>query len=178
MIMSKISNEYAKALFALAKEENSEKDYEDALGLVDNMLNDNPGYIELLLSPKIPLDERHKIIDEAFLEVLPKNILSFLKLLCDKGHLRDFGSCVAEYRMMVNALTRLSEARVTTAIELSEAQKEALKAKLKKLSGNEVELLCVVDKSIIGGMVVEMDGKIIDKSIERHLKKVKDVISK
>ena len=55
-------------------------------------------------------------------------------------------------------------------------EKSSLEEKLEKKSGHKVMMEYVVDESILGGLIVEMDGKIIDTSLKKHLKDVKDVI--
>ena len=36
----------------------------------------------------------------------------------------------------------------------------------------------IVDKSIIGGLIIETDGRIMDSSLKKQLKDVKEVIQK
>ena len=105
-------------------------------------------------------------------------MLSFLKLLCEKRHIGEFAECVKDYNAMYDEILDISNARVTSAVELNEDEKASLKEKLEKISGNKTLIEYTVDKSIIGGLIVEMDGKIMDSSLRKHLKDVKDVISK
>ena len=69
-------------------------------------------------------------------------------------------------------------AKVTSSTELKEEEKTKLKEKLEKAYGKKVVLDVKVDKSLICGIVVEIDGKIIDGSIRKSLGNVKEVISK
>ena len=176
--MSNISMEYAKALFMLAVENNSAKSYEEALELVSDVFKENPAYFRLLESYSIPLDERLDVLDKAFSNAIPKDVLSFLKLLCEKRHIDELLECAAQFKDMVSEISKISFAKVTSAVKLSDEEKYLLKEKLEKLSGHIVEMDCVIDKSILGGLIVEMDGKIMDSSLRKHLKDVKEVISK
>ena len=176
--MNGIHNEYAKALFMLAMEQGKGKEFEDALDFVSEIFSENPAYIQLLASPGIPMEERLSLIDKAFSKDLPENVLSFLKLLCEKGHITSFFACKEQYKALLNEVNKVSDAVVTSAVELSENEKEALKHKLEKLSGHSVILSYCVDSTILGGLIVEMDGKIMDSSLQKHLKQVKDVIGK
>lgn len=178
MTMSDISMEYAKALFMLAVENDSAKSYDEALELVSGLFAENPDYMKFLSSYSVSLDERIDALDKAFFDALPKDVLSFLKLLCEKRHIDEFFECRAQFKGMVNEMSRVSFAKVTSAIELNDAEKESLKEKLQKLSGHIVELEYAIDKSILGGLIVEMDGKIMDSSLRKHLKDVKEVMSK
>lgn len=176
--MSKVSSEYAEALFTLSQEEDCGKEYEESLETVLNAFDENPSYIKLLEAPSIPLAERLQAIDEAFSDSVSGAVVSFLKLLCKRGRISEFKECVEQYRLLLNELEKISEATVTSAVELSGKEKEELKKKLEKISGKTVTLECKVDRKILGGLIVEMDGKVMDSSLKRHLDDVKDVISR
>ena len=178
MRMSDISNEYAKALFMLAAEKGMGKEYKEALDIVSEVFDANPMYPEFLSTFAIPLDERLSALEKAFSDAIPREVLSFLKILCEKKHIAEFSECAEQYTALYNEMDRISNAKVTSAVELSDDEKSALKEKLEKQSGHKVAIEYVVDKSIIGGLVVEIDGKIMDSSLKKHLKDVKDVISK
>ena len=85
---------------------------------------------------------------------------------------------MAEYNALLDEVSKVSTARIVSAVELSEDEKMALKNKLEEISGHTILLECTVDKSILGGLIVEIDGKIADASLQRHLKDVKDVMFK
>ena len=55
-------------------------------------------------------------------------------------------------------------------------KKSALKAKLESVCGNSVILECFVDPSVVGGLIVCIDGKIIDGSIRNKLHELKGVM--
>ena len=176
--MSDVSNEYAKALFMLGAETGNGKEYRDGLGTVLEVFENNPQYPEFLSTFAIPLDERLNALETAFSGAVPRDVLSFLKLLCEKKHIGEFAQCVEQYNAMYDEICKVSKAVVTSAVELRDDEKTSLEKKLEKISGNKILVEYTVDKSIIGGLIVEMDGKIMDSSLRKHLKDVKDVISK
>ena len=176
--MTEISKEYAQALFELAKEQGTEKEFSEALGKIAVELESAPEYAELLSSPNIPLDERKSLIAHAFADHVPEYVLSFTQLLCQQGHMREFSSCVKAYDELYKALESISTARVISAVALSEAQKEALIKKLEKVSGHMVTATYEIDESLLGGLTVYIDDKVIDGSLRRKLKEVKEVIDK
>lgn len=176
--MTNTINEYAEALFALAGEENIKDEIYSAVNEVDKIFNENPEYLELLASPVVAKNERIELINKAFGEFLPEYMLSFLKLLCEKGHIAQYSLCAKVFNELFSFSNKVSQALVTSAVELDDDEKQKLIKKLEKMCGHTVELDLVVDKSILGGMIIEMDGKIIDASMRRHINDVKDVISK
>ncbi len=176
--MTEISKEYASALFALSCEQSCEEQVMTDLSKASSVFAENPEFVDLLASPGISLDERLSSVDNVFGDTLSKNVLSFIKLLCEKGRIRILCECEKQFRLLYDMRKSVSIAKVTSTAPLTEQQKTALKQKLEKLSGNSVELECTVDKSLIGGITVEMDGKIIDGSIKRRLHNVKEVMNR
>lgn len=176
--MMEMSKEYGTALFSLAKECDAETEYKNALDTVSTVFRENPSYIDFLASPSIAKNERTAAIEQAFSGKIPEHIVSFLQILCEKGHMRSFEGCVSEYKTLFDASQRIIIAKVVSAIPLAAEEKDSLKQKLEQMSGNTVVLQCSTDKALMGGMVVEMAGKVIDGSLRRRLQEVKDVMSR
>lgn len=176
--MSQVIKEYAVALFDLATETDSVQGIGEALDTVQSVFEENPEYKDFLSSPNIPKSERINAIEQAFSGNVPEYVVSFLSLLCDRGRIRSLEECISEYKQLCDAANKISVADVASAVELSDAQKAALVRKLEKICGNTVILNCTTDKSLLGGMVVSVDGKVIDGSIKHRLHELKEVMHK
>ena len=176
--MTEMSKEYGEALFALAKECDAVDEYKEALDTVTAVFRENPEYIDFLDSPSIAKNERTNAVELAFGGRVPEHIVSFLQLLCEKRHIRSFDGCVKEYNALYDASKKVSTARVTSAVPLTDKEKDGLRQKLEKISGNSILLECSTDESLMGGLVVEIDGKVIDGTLRHRLNEVKDVIGR
>lgn len=176
--MTEMSKEYAEALFALACEENAKKEYSHALENVMVAFRETPEYMDFLVCPGIPLSERISAVEEAFSEHLPRYIVHFLQLLCEKGCIQLLGDCAKEYLKLVDASENICVAKVTSAVELTEDEKKRIQQKLEKMSGQSVIMECITDSAIMGGVIIETEGRVIDGSLRRHLHEVKDVIGR
>ena len=175
--MTDVGKEYGAALFMIASEESLQSEYGEALRNVREIFSSNTEYVELLESPSIPLGERLSVIDNVFAEAIPQNALSFLKLLCEKGRIRCYDVAIKEYLDLLDDFQHTSRAKVTSAVELTAQEKSKLTQKLTSVYGGKVDIEYVIDKDIIGGLVVEIDGKIMDGSLRHRLREVKEVIS-
>ena len=173
--MKQIDKEYAEALFELSCEEGTTIEYIDELKSIKAAIEENPEYLDYLSSPAAGLGERLSAIDEAFAN-LPENIVSFLKLLCENGRINVLVSCIDEFIALAMALSGRNFATVYSAVELSDSQKTAVCEKLKKLTGKEIDANYIIDKSLIGGIKIDIDGQLIDGSVKRRLSDIKDVI--
>jgi len=175
--MTETSRSYADALFFLAKETGSVTETLDALKIARNEICLTEGALDLLASPAIPKDERLAVIEKAFEGKLPKYVVSLLCVMCTNGCIRELEDCVAAFQELHDAEMKLSTARVVSAVALTEAEKANLIAQLTKKLGRTIRLECEVDASLLGGMIVHVDGKVIDGSVRHKLQKIKEVMN-
>lgn len=174
--MTDLSREYAEALFALAAEHDQTKEYLEALDTAATLLADNPDYVELLACPAISKDERDGLLAQTFGQILPEQVLAFIQLLCAHGRIRSLSDCIAEYRLLYQTAVAMSTAEVVSAVPLTEEEKERLAAALATRMGRTVTLVCTVDESLLGGLSVTIDGKVLDGSLRSRLHAVKEVM--
>lgn len=175
--MTEIAKEYATALFMLACEENAKKEFANGLQTLKNAFVSEPEYLEFLSSPSVPLGERLTAVNNAFFEKVPEHILSFLLLLCEKGRISCFLEAVEEFNNLLQASERISKAKVTSAVEMSDQEKQKLKIKLESTLNCDVIIEYFVDETILGGLIVEVDGKIMDGSLRQRLREVREVMN-
>lgn len=175
--MNNVGKEYATALFTLACEENSKKEYSDALKKVKAVFDETPEYMRFLTSPSIPLGERLSAIRSAFGEQLPENVLSYLLLLCEKGRISCFFESVEEFEALFKASEHISTAIVTSAMELTEEEKQKLLQKLEALYKAKINAEYRIDRELLGGIIVEVDGNVLDGSLRHRLREVKEVMN-
>ena len=175
--MNEISKEYGTALFALACEENAKHEYASALRTVKELLDESPEYKELISSPAIPLSDRLAIIEQAFSKTVPEHVLSYLQLICEKGRFSCFNESVEQYNALLDASEQISAAKITSAIELTNEEKEKLVSKLESRYHCRISAEYYIDDAMLGGLIVELDGKILDGSLRQRLREVKEVMN-
>lgn len=176
--MTEVSKEYATALFALAMESSSGDAFAEALQNVAEVLKNNPEYRDFLASPGIVKRERTESLEKVFGGKIPEYVLSYIQLLCEKGHIIDFDRFVESYMILYRESKNISKARVISAVELTDEEKLKLKRKLEVTSGRTVTVEYSIDSSLLGGMVVYIDDKVMDGSVKRRLQDIKEVMDR
>ncbi|MBO5784324.1 MAG: ATP synthase F1 subunit delta [Clostridia bacterium] len=174
--MSEVAKEYGAALFMVAAESEQTAAFAEDLTAIGKAFEDNPDYIPLLSSPNIPMDERLLQIEQAFGGAVQEPVLAFLQLLCQKGHIREWEAAAQEYQALWQAAAQVCDAVVTSAVPLSEPQQQKLLEKLEQTYGKTVRAVYRVDPAVMGGLIVEMDGKVLDGSLRERLRDIKDVM--
>ena len=66
---------------------------------------------------------------------------------------------------------------VTTASPLNDAQRKQLIEKLRSMTGHSIHLKEKVDKAVIGGVLLEMDGKRYDNTLRHRLEGLQSILS-
>ena len=175
--MKNVGNEYGTALFMLAAEEGKIKEYGDALTKVADAFREEGAYFSFLQNPAISLQERVASIKTVFGAILPESVLSFLLLLSEKGRMSSFFDAFDTYMKLLLEAKRVSNVKITSAVALTDEEKEKLENKLKTASGRKILASYAVDPALLGGLIIEMDDKIIDGSLRHRLSEIKGVIN-
>ncbi len=174
--MNDVSKEYGTALFELALESSSAEEYLNALGTADGIFKENPELYALLSSPAISAGQRLEVAESVFSPLLPEQVLSFLLLLCEKGRVSCFEGAYAEYRALYDISQRTVKVQITSVVELTDVEKAKLIARLEETYHCKISPTYSLDPTLLGGIRVELDGRIIDGSIRQRLHEIKEVI--
>lgn len=158
--MTQTARVYGGSLYELAAEEMLTDTIWEQMLEVRDLFRENPDYLVLLCEPSIAKDERTGLIESAFGSQAERYLVSFLKLLCEKGILREYEGCCEEFTRRYNADHNIAEAVVTSAVALTDSQAAALKEKLEQQSGKTIVLTQKIDPSVVAGLCVELEGNL------------------
>ena len=176
--MKEIINEYAEALFAIATETNEIEKFSDDLSVIKKLTEENEEYLSFLSCPSIPLSERLSSIDEAFSDSFHPHTVSFLKILTEKGRIKDLVSCIDEFINLKLFFENTETVKVISRIPLTDSQKDALVKKLSAKQNKNINAVYETDETLIGGIKIVAGDLLIDGSIKNRLKDLKEVIEK
>ena len=174
--MTSIAAEYASALYGLAEDEGLGEEIYPQVTLVQTLLGENEELLRVLEAPNIPREERLQVIETCFSEAVHPYLVNTMKLMCEKGNARYLKDLCAEYDRLYQAGHGIIRVRVTSAVALSEAQKEALRAKLEGMTGKKIRLENLVRAGCLGGVRLDFDGRQIDDTVRHRLDEMRSLI--
>lgn len=174
--MTEAASVYGEALYALAKDENKSDVMLKQLKALDESFAAEPDFLRLLSAPNLSKIERKEILDTCFRGKAEPYLLNFLKILMEKGYIRQFSSCVQVFREHYNEDHGIMPVSVVTAVPMSDRQKEKLAAKLAGITGKQIELTNTIDPACIGGVRLDYDGKRVDDTIIHRLDAVSSML--
>jgi F-type H+-transporting ATPase subunit delta len=163
-----MAEEYGKALFSLASESSVTEKVLDEIKAIALILKNNPEYIGIQDSPAVTVDEKEKLLSEAFseTEVYVKNLMM---LLAASRRFYLFFDIVKEYTRLYNESKRICTAQIITAVPLDKPRVDRITKRLSDITGMTVIPECIIDKSLIGGIKLRYLGKELDGSIKARL---------
>ncbi len=167
--MTQIAVTYAQALYDLAKDENLTEAILTQLQALQEGFSAEPDFLRLLSTPGLSKEERCGIVDASFREKVHTYVLSFLKILVEKGYVRHFADCCKAYKTLYNEDHGILPVLAVTAVALNDTQKQKLTAKLETITGKTVELENRVDATVLGGVRLDYDGKRVDGTVQNRL---------
>ena len=175
--MTELEREYGDGLYELAIEQQLEEELLKETKMLLELFRQNPDFLRLLSNLSISKEERLAIIDSVTKEGVHPYLRSFLKILCERGAAMSYPGCCDVYEKRYQAAHTITRATVTTASPLNPAQREQMLKKLEAMRGGRVELEEKLDAALMGGVVLEMDGKRWDNSVLSRLENMKKVLS-
>ena len=172
-----LARRYAKALFALGKENDAYEAFNETLQGVAGLYTSSPEVADALTNPLYPVDVREKVMSGLISSLgVDKISANFLNLLVEKKRAEILPEIAEEFKIMVDEEKNISHGSVTSAVELSDELQAKVQATLEKITGKKVELSTHVDPSLIGGIVAKVGDLVLDGSIKTQLAGLKDSI--
>lgn len=159
----------AEALYELALAENKVAEYQTALKEVAVTFQANPDFQNLLSSYALAKEKAFALIDEVYASSPLKSFRSFLKVLVDRHAIDHFHEVEAAYDSLANAYQGVKEGIVYSVDPLSEEAKGNLEKCFSAKLGTRVVLENHLDRGLIGGVKVALDGKVYDGSLEARV---------
>ena len=165
-----VSKTYGDALFAVAMEDGRMDEFFEAAIALAEILRTNEDFSKLMNHPKIMKEDKVKIVEETFATRLPKEFVGLMTLMVEKGRASEMLSVFDYFVSLVKEEKKIGKADVTTALAMSDAQKEKVEKKLLETTKYESFEMCYhVDETLIGGMLIRIGDRVVDSSIKTKL---------
>jgi F-type H+-transporting ATPase subunit delta len=131
---------------------------------------ESPELRNFLASPAVNREAKHGVIEKLVARLgASKIIRNFLFVVADHGRTYILPEIVAAFQEVVRQRQGIAEAEVSTAIELSAAQKAEFAFTLERMTGKRVETKYSLEPALLGGAVVRIGDAIYDGSLRQRL---------
>jgi F-type H+-transporting ATPase subunit delta len=159
-----LSRKYALAIFSQALEK-----WLSALNAVQSELAGNAALLASLEDSSRPFSQKQADLDKLIPAGTDQPVRNFLYTLLREDDMDLLADVIGELERMSRGGPQVQVARITTAVELSDEEKDQFRQKLRSKYGQNLDFVFSIDPGIYGGVIVQVGDQVIDGSISARL---------
>jgi F-type H+-transporting ATPase subunit delta len=173
--LSIVAQRFAGALADVAMEQKSAEAVRRDLGAFVELFYSTADLRNALESPAVNRDVKQNVIVTIAARMgLNTAVRNFISLVVDHRRTELLREMVQAFDEEINKRLGIEEAEVTSARELSAAEKKELSAVLERRTGKKIEARFLEDKTLLGGAVVRLGSTIYDGSVREQLNRLRE----
>ena len=175
--MEEVAQVYSRSLFEVAKEHGNLDRIRDELAVFADALAQNRDLAVFFFSPYFSTQEKEDGLARVVVDADP-TFVNFLLVLLENHRL----PLIHRIRRQVDVLWDHENKRlpveVTSAVALDRSVVEALEARIREQTGQNVQLESKVDPDILGGIVLRVGNSILDASVRNRLEQLRREVAR
>lgn len=169
-----VAKRYAKALFEVGEEVANEKQFFKELETVTEIVASSNELKSILESPLYDLLLKRRILDNIANKAgLSEYMLRFLDILLEKDRFKYLDDILDSYHTLLDEKAGKVRVQLLTAMDIDGEMVNKIAQALSRIIGKEVVVEVEKDRSLIGGVIAEVEGIVYDGSIKTQLEKIK-----
>lgn len=171
-----VAGRYAEALVDYAKGDVGLKELLEEANLLSKLLKSCPELQKILFSPQITTTEKFSFLDSTLKDYFSEDIVLFLKLIIEKKRISLLPNML-DYIRTNYSHGRALDVLLRSAHPLNQEDANRIKDKLEARFKNKVHISRELDLDLIGGVQVIVGNTVIDGSIRRRIKDLREKIN-
>ncbi len=165
---------YAKALLGAAEKDGTAESVLEELAAVVDLLEEHPGFREILASPRIATEEKAGVLERTFGSQVSPVLLRFFKVVNEHGRLDCLRDIYRETRGQFNESQHVIQVIVTTPCAVDDQVLGRIRDELAAKLHARLDVDVQVDPQLIGGIVIRIGDQVYDGSVAQKLRLLRD----
>ncbi|MDG5491136.1 ATP synthase F1 subunit delta [Psychroserpens sp. SPM9] len=163
---------YAKAVLSLASDQKTAEVVNTDMKLIATTIANSKDLSEMLQSPVVRSSEKKAVLLEVFKgsNAMTANLID---TLISNKRLALLSDVATSYNHLYDELKGTQVAKVTTAVPLTDDLRVKVLAKVKELTGKDVEVENSIDENILGGFILRVGDIQYNASVANKLNTLK-----
>ena len=172
--MKSASLQYANALADIALEQGAADPTLKQLTAFGDTYAESVELRNFLASPAVSREAKHAVIEKLLARLRGSKIVrNFLFVVIDHHRTPLLPDIIATFQEVIRRRQGIVEAKISSAVELSTAQKKELAGTLERLTGNRVGAQYMLEPTLLGGAVVRLGDTVYDESLRSRLNELR-----
>lgn len=173
-----VNTTYGDALFELAVEEDRVDSIQEEITVLLQILQEHDELLQLLTHPEILKEDKETLLENIFKGRVSDAVMGMLLIVVKNDRSSELVHICEYVISRIKEYKNIGIAFVTSALELTAEQKNAIKKRLLETTGYaDMEMHYSVDAALIGGMIIRIDDRVVDSSVKRQLERMSATLS-
>ncbi|WP_297890192.1 ATP synthase F1 subunit delta [Sulfurihydrogenibium sp.] len=150
-----------------------------SLDILANLYKSSTLFRNIILSPKIPFEEKEKALSKVFSAInIPDEVKPFIIFAVKENKGNILKELNKAFRFEVEKFFATVQGEVITAYPIEEELLNEIRNVIESKIGKKVEFTVKEDKSIIGGAVIKAGSYILDTSVRNYLNQLQKTLTR
>lgn len=173
ILTSEVLEPYAQALMSLGQSNDLVDHFGEDVNNILDTLNSSEDLKAFIANPLAKGDLKKAVLGQVFGDSVHPFTRNFLMLLVDRRRVMFLEGICQQYQKLLRKLKQAVLAEVTSTVELSEDQKNAIRDKVRAMTNaNSVDIQTTIDPDLIGGVIIKVGSQVIDASLRGQLRRI------
>ncbi len=159
---------YAQAAFDEAQKLGELKAWSEMLSAAASAVG-SADLQSVIRSPKVKVEQLSGLMVTLSADKASQMAKNFIKILVENNRLLVLPEIYALFEVLRAEAEKSLDVVVTSAYDLTDAQKQKVSASLKIKMGREIKLTCETNRELLGGIIIRAGDKVIDGSARTRL---------
>ena len=173
-MITSLALKYARALADVAAQDQQEERVGQDLTRFGQLLEQHSQLGEILANPAVSFSDKRRIIEHVGSQSeVSRSAVNLLLVLLRNARIQLYDQVCEAYREVLDRRNGISRGTVLAAQPLSQSDQERITQAAAQLMGGDVHLTFHQDKSLIGGVRIQIGSTVFDGSVSTQLHEIR-----
>lgn len=172
-VIGEVAEPYARALLSVAQSTNALDEINGLAGALLDLMAESSELSDFLASPVAEEAAKKGVLTRVLGDETSQSFKNFVLLLVDRGRVSLIAPILKQFQNLVREVNQTVLAEVTSAVELTDAQKETIRQKVLGMTGAQAaDIEASIDPDLLGGVIIRVDSQVVDASLRGQLRRI------
>jgi F-type H+-transporting ATPase subunit delta len=173
LVSAEIAEPYAQALMTVAQSNNLVDQIGEDMNSILGLMRESADFRACVENPVYSAEAKKGVLRQVLGSQVHPFTLNFLLVLVDRGRISFLEPVCQQFRVLLRQLKKTVLAEVTSAVDLSDEQRESIRQRVLAMTqAEQVEFEVRIDPELMGGVIIKVGSQVIDASLRSQLRRI------
>ena len=174
MAVNEVARVYASSLIEVGQENKVLEQIDEEVKFINEIFSDDRELRLFINSPGFAKESKKEFLDKIFSGKLSDYTLNFLKLLIENDRQSEINEIYIALSGLIDEINNRKKVTLITRESLDKNTLKKIQDNLKDKLKKDIIIIEEIDESILGGIIIKIDDLVIDGSLAKDLKNIRN----